>query len=423
MYEQRVLSILLRHPDRILKTDLTPDDFQERASSELFTVLQWVAASGEAVDPFIVADRMKNADLHWVISIRDDYPAAVENLTAYVDALQSRTKIHSVQEILENALDECGGNHPDVGSIVGSLISRLSNMDRRNNGSVFDGRAMMKETINHLEDVFELRSEGKLIGVSTGMKKLDDLLGGFHKSDLVVVGARPGVGKTAWALSCAVNAAQQGYRVGFVSTEMSLVQVGARVTSLVSGIPAYKMRDSSFDDSEWARLTAATKTISELPLCIFDKPSCKVSDIAMQARAWAMASRLDILFVDYLTRLKPESNSENRTMAVGDMATALKTLARNLNIPVVVLAQLSRDVTKRKTPIPQASDLRDSGVIEQEADQILMLYRQSMHDENAGDDSANIIVEKNRHGDVAMLNMRFDKQTMRWCDPSDDCWG
>ena len=137
----------------------------------------------------------------------------------------------------------------------------------------------------------------------------------------------------------------------------------------------------------------------------------------MQARAWKENDGLDILFVDYLTRIKPESSSENKTIAIGNIATDLKSLARNLNIPVVVLAQVSRQVEKREDKRPNMGDLRDSGVIEQEADQVLMLYRDCIYNrtENNTED-AEINIEKNRHGAVIGLDMRFKPETMEWCD-------
>jgi len=223
------------------------------------------------------------------------------------------------------------------------------------------------------------------------------------------------MGKTSCMLSCAYNAAKKGFKVGIISTEMSVVQLGTRLVSMVSGVPASTIRDSSYAEADWSKITPATGTLAGMSIFVYDKPVCSVSDIAAQAMAWKIAHGIDIIFIDYLTRLKPEAG-ENRNIAVGNIATGLKTLARDMDIPVVCLAQLSRELEKRTDKLPNMGDLRDSGVIEQEADQVLMLYRESVYNNEAPEDVAQINIAKNRHGATPLLNMRFEPQTMKWCD-------
>lgn len=417
--EERVLSIFLRHPEEILKHELKSGEFENKLFAQIFAAMIKLAAAGQTIDPFVIDEQIDSSfALTTIIEIQEKVPAAVGNIAHYIGQIKNAAKSKKLAAALKSAISSLtSGNNAEPDAVIGELITTLSSFSKADNTKVFGSMSMMQHTVDHLDRMFELKRAGKLAGVPSGIKKLDNVLGGFHHSDLIIVGARPAMGKTAWMLSCATNAARQGFRVGIISTEMSVTQLGMRVTSLISGIPSSKMRDSSFDNDDWPRLTAATAQISELPLFIYDQPSCTVSDIAIQARAWAMTSGLDIIFVDYLTRLKPESNKENRTLAVGDIATGLKTLARTLNIPVVVLAQLSRDCEKRTDRRPMMADLRDSGVIEQEADQILMLYRASVYDESAPENDAQIFIDKNRHGEVLTLNLEFHKEVMCWTDP------
>ena len=161
-------------------------------------------------------------------------------------------------------------------------------------------------------------------------------------------------------------------------------------------------------------LTYGTTKVSTLPIRIFDKPRMTVGDIAIQAKAWELSGGIDILFVDYLTRLVPDQAEKNRTREVGRMVSDLKTLARTMNIPVVCLAQLSRGVEERADKRPMPSDLRDSGEIEQEADVIMFLYRDAVYNDQADPRSGEILIEANRHGPTGVINCTFDGEFMRW---------
>jgi replicative DNA helicase len=227
---------------------------------------------------------------------------------------------------------------------------------------------------------------------------------------MVVVGARPGVGKTSYAASVLLNIAKAGKRVGFVSSEMSASQVMLRLTALESDIAGHKLRDADLDELDWSRLTATTSRLAALNVRIYDKPAITSADVMMQCKAWMIDGGIDFVVIDYLTRIKSVKSIGNQNLDVGEVVTTMKNIARTLNIPVMVLAQLNRDAANRR---PVMSDLRDSGIIEQEADQILMLYRDK-DDELA---PAEIIIEKNRHGEsMCIVQCHFDRKTMRWAN-------
>lgn len=215
---------------------------------------------------------------------------------------------------------------------------------------------------------------------------------------------------TSFGVSVMMELAKKGKRVAMISSEMSVEQVMLRITSLEAYIPGNKLRDADLEDADWTRITAATNRLAEMSIRIYDKPVVTIADVMLQSKAWMIDGGVDFIVVDYLTRIKPVKSSGNQVLDVGDVVTGMKNVARSLNIPVMVLAQLNRGAAERR---PLMSDLRDSGIIEQEADQILMLYR------NPDDPlaPAEIIVEKNRHGESKVaIPCYFDKPTMRWAD-------
>jgi len=418
-FERSLIAALLKNPEQILKHKILSSEIDNPLMAGTLRVLQELASNGKVIDLVLVAKELgiSNA-LADLAELQKNTSFSKSNISTYIKNIKDRHKLKNVKGYLQNAQDELNANS-DMNAVIGKLVANLSDINNEEIDHAYTAKEVVKAAIEHIEIAYEVKETGTLAGVETGIKKLDRELGGFHKSDLVVIGARPAMGKTAFLLTCALHAAQKGMKVGIVSTEMSVAQLGVRLLGMTSGIASSTMRDSSYSEQDWTRLTAGTSVSSELPLYVFDKPSCKVSDISMQAMAWKAEYGLDIIFVDYLTRLRPESGSENRTISVGNMITDLKTIARNMNIPVVVLAQLSRDLEKRADKMPMMSDLRDSGVIEQEADQVLMLYRDSVYNDTPLDD-ADIHVAKNRHGAVSILKVRFNPELIQWCDQGEN---
>lgn len=412
-YESSLITALLRSPKDSLKVKIEVNDFTDPFLANVFFVIRKLTAKGIAVDVMTVSEQLDNNPLAQIRDISKD-ACSVKNIKLYVDVIKAQTKLRKESELIHAASEALNAGAENV---TADLITSLSGLNDTHVDHAYDMKDMLKKTIEDMDYRHELKLEKRMAGVPSGLSKLDMILGGFHNSDLVIIGARPAMGKTSCLLSCAYNAAKKGFKVGIISTEMSVTQLGTRLVSMVSNVPASTIRDSSYEDSDWARITPATSSLVGMNIFVYDKPVCSVSDISAQAMAWKIAHGIDIIFIDYLTRLKPEAG-ENRNIAIGNIATGLKTLARDMDIPVVCLAQLSREIEKRGKGdrLPHMGDLRDSGVIEQEADQVLMLYRDCVYNDEAAEDSAQINIAKNRHGATPLLNMRFKPQTMRWCD-------
>lgn len=374
----------------------------------MIEAMQKVAASGIVVDAFSVSDEIGGSDaLSFVCYTQTQAFGSKHNYEHYVGLLRGYFEAELVQKALTDA-SECISTGGDAKEALSALIStsmQLINQD----GKKFDYNAKesLKNFVEKLEETLDAQDDGG-IGLKLGINGIDEELGGIQPSDLIVVGARPSVGKTSFAVSVMRNIAKTGKKVGIFSTEMSNYQLISRFVSIEANIGGHVLRSANLTESDYAKLTPATSTINSFSIQIFDKPAITINELCMQARAWAVDGLVDFIAIDYLTRIKADKEFGNKNIEVGFIITELKNLARMLNIPVMVLAQLNRQVSNRKDKFPIMSDLRDSGIIEQEADQILLLHRE--------DELAQVIIEKNRHGACGVIKCEFEPTTMHWRD-------
>jgi len=412
--EYQVIGGLLKHPEMIARVQVEAADFTVALCGQAFSAMRAILAEGKQVDVFGVSERCGgDAVLGDLLVLWKDCLVHPQNLQDRCNTLRAAARGRQMVELLKLAtatLEQ--GRDPDT--VRARLISKLASLESSGQTFVHTAKETMAAVVDYLQAAFDARQAGGLVGVPSGLTGLDTLLGGFHKSDLVVVGARPAMGKTAWMASVARQAAMAGRRVGIASAEMPHVQIGLRMVSMVGQIASTKLRSCDLDEQEFTRLNEGATRYSELPIQIFDKPACSPGDIALQARAWQLSGGLDLLFVDYLTRLNPDDLQDSRVREVGQMIQALKTLAKSLDIPVICLAQLSRQCEQRNDKRPLMADLRDSGEIEQEADTVMFLYRDSVYHDSADPEAAEILVEKNRHGPCGRVLTRYVAEQMLW---------
>jgi replicative DNA helicase len=292
------------------------------------------------------------------------------------------------------------------------------------------------------------KREGGLAGISTGLVDLDRKLGGLHKSDLLILAGRPSMGKTSLATNIAFNIAKayrkgrtaggdegavQGGVVGFFSLEMSAEQLAARVLSEAAQVPSEQIRRGDMTEAEFRRFVEAAKTLEACPLFIDDTPALPISQLAARARRLKREHNLDVLFVDYLQLVRPASAKDNRVNEVSEITQGLKAIAKELDIPVVALSQLSRQVENREDKRPQLSDLRESGSIEQDADVVMFVFREEYYKEREkpGDHElekmakwqvemealhgkAEVIIGKQRHGPIGHVELSFEGRFTRF---------
>lgn len=252
---------------------------------------------------------------------------------------------------------------------------------------------------------------GEIAGVQTGYLDLDRLTGGLQRSDLIVLAARPSAGKTSLALSIAYNVGFAGQKVGIFSLEMSREQLVQRLLAMHTGIDSHRLRTHNIREEEFDLLVSSMGELSNLPIYIEDTPALSVLEVRTKARKLDSQGKIAILIIDYLQLMQGRKNS-NRVQEVGEISQGLKALARELNIPVIAISQLSRAVEGRQSHVPMLSDLRESGSIEQDSDIVMFIYREELYDKETDKKGiAEIHIAKHRNGPLGIVPLRFDAAT------------
>jgi replicative DNA helicase len=283
---------------------------------------------------------------------------------------------------------------------------------------VEDKTRFMGDLANMVYDHIErVKQAGGITGIPTGLTDLDKLLGGLQRSDLVVMAGRPGMGKTSLAMQIAKNAAKNhGKKSLFFSLEMGKEQLAQRVVSSETGIEVNRLRTGNIRDGEWELFFKAQKAMSEYPIAVDDTPGLSPSQLRSKAIRHQARYGLDLVVVDYVQLMASDHREQNRHQEISIISRACKVLARELNIPVILLSQLSREVERRRDKRPMLSDLRESGAIEADADIVLFIYRDEVYNEKAIPGVAEIIIAKHRSGPTGFISSFFKKQTTEFID-------
>ncbi len=319
----------------------------------------------------------------------------------------SRDLIRASAEISEGAFDQSDDFEQMLDNVEQKILGISQKSLPKNFVHIGQELAGAIDRISKLHD-----NQGAMRGVPTGFKDLDHYLSGLQKSDLVILGARPSVGKTSFAMDIAKNAAMQGFKVGVFSLEMSREQVIDRLISSESGVPLWKLRTGRItDDTDFQMIQASLDKLSNAPIFIDDTPSPSIMQIRAMARRLQVEHGLDMLVIDYLQLIMPRrTQSDNMVQQVTEISRGLKAIARELNIPVLALSQLSRAVDQRDNKTPKLHDLRESGSIEQDADVVMFIYREKDPTTiQPGEESiTQIIIAKHRNGPLGVVDLHFD---------------
>lgn len=278
---------------------------------------------------------------------------------------------------------------------------------------------VLNKTYEKISDLHDPDAKEKYRGIPTGFNSLDNLLSGLQPSDLVILAARPSMGKTAFALNIAQNMAKHGKAVGIISLEMSKEQLVERMFCSLMGVDSWKMRTGKLDDNDFGRIGAVMDELNGLKIFIDDSIGNSVSELKAKARRLKMESGLDVLVIDYLQLMSAGgySNQSNRVQEISDISRSLKALARDLSIPILALSQLSRAVELRPSKVPQLSDLRESGAIEQDADVVMMMYREDYYEEDTDRKGVtDLFIRKHRNGPIGHIELAFKKEQMTFLD-------
>jgi replicative DNA helicase len=394
---------------------VSADDFYKPVHGHVYDAITALFGQGEPVDPVTVADQLRRAGLLDAVG----GPAALVTLQAGTPAVGSAARYGRIVEehaMLRRLIGVAGeiaelGYEPpdDVAMAVDRAESLVFDVaQRRVTDSMAPLRELLEQKLDHLEMLYE-RGES-ITGVPTGYTDLDERLAGLQPSNLVIVGARPSMGKTSFALGIAAHAALEAQTpVLFFSLEMSHLELTQRLLCAEARVDATRMRNGRLHESDWPKISHAVGRLAEAPMYIDDNPHLTVMEIRAKARRLkSRAGGLGLIIIDYLQLMTGRHNAENRQVEVSEMSRGLKILARELEVPVVALSQLSRNLEMRADKRPQLADLRESGSLEQDSDVVVLIYREELYNPETPDrGTAEIIVSKHRNGPTGAVQLAF----------------
>lgn len=428
--EASLLGALLIDSDAIVKIadSLSPRDFYEKRNEKIYEAILQLYEKHESIDVLTLADKLRSGGNlesvggpSYLTELTNFVPTAA-HVEQYADIVAQkalrRRLINASREIVTLGFDES----KQLRELIEEAETRLFEVSQQHvKQDVISLEAILAESFDRLDDLH--KDKDKIRGVPTGYKDLDSMLAGFQKSDLVILAARPSMGKTALALNFAHNIAVQANEpVLIFSLEMSKEQLVDRLLSMESGIDAWALRTGNLTDADFEKIGQAMGTLSEAPIFIDDSPGITVSDFRTKARREAHKRPLGLIIVDYLQLMSGGnrfSSDGNRVQEISEISRGLKGVARELNVPILALSQLSRSVESRSPQIPQLADLRESGSIEQDADVVAFIYREEWYNpETDRKKLADILVKKHRNGPTGGVELYFesDKQRFRSID-------
>ncbi len=423
--ERSVLGAIMTHRDAIISVAawLKPEDFYREVHAWIYEAQLECYGRREPPDLVTVAAELERRG-------RLEQAGGAVYLSALVDAAPTPVHVEYYGHIVERCavlrrLIVAGGQIAAIGyeasEDVEESLSRAEELilaiaQRR---VTRDFVPIKEVTSEYFDRLSRLRTTHTgVIGVPTGLRDLDDLLGGLQPSDLVILAARPSAGKTSLALTIAHNAALLGSSVGIFSLEMSREQLVQRLIAMETRIDSHRLREGRLDDDEFRLVAEAMGRLAEMPIYIDDTPGLAVSELRSKARRLHAEAEVELYVIDYL-QLMQGKRTENRVQEISDITRSLKGLARELNVPVLTLSQLSRSVEHRTPHVPVLADLRESGSIEQDADVVMFIYREAMYEPNLEEDKkhvAEIYIAKHRNGPTGKVPLYFDERTTHFSD-------
>jgi replicative DNA helicase len=403
-----------------------PDDFFPEKHRLIFAAMRTIAERSAEIDLFTVKDELaklgtlkKCGGAAYVSSLVDGIPD-VANVERYARIVKDKSTLRRVIETSNTAMN-AAVNEADPIAVVGDMERAILAIAE---GSQTRGFENIHEiTRRNLHELETAQNSGKaLTGIDTGYADLNRFTHGWQPTDLIIIAARPSMGKTALMLSCAEaigvpRQSREPLSVGLFSLEMSKEQLGKRLLSAMSGVPGDKMRSAMLNQSDWRAIAEASAKLSRARLHIDDTAAIDPLELRARARRLKAERGLDLVMVDYLQLMRVKGRVENRLQEVSLLSSSLKALAKELRVPVIALSQLSRDVEKRQDHRPQLSDLRESGTIEQDADVVMFIYRDEVYNKDTADKGlAEILIAKQRNGPIGDFKLVFRNDLTRFYD-------
>lgn len=421
--EQSVLGSVFISPNSLisLADELVPDDFYKPANKIVFKTMLSLLEKGEPIDATTMVSALTNqgdistvGGINYVVELVNSTPTS-KNVEHYAKLVKEKATLRKVIADLSDSLSSAYQGDVSIGDIITKTEKSLLDISNQNAGTGFRNVADILDT--HMQ-IVETRSQtdGFVTGLSTGFVGLDKITTGLHEGNLIILAARPAMGKTALALNVAKYVATKERKPAVIfSLEMGAEELIERMLASEGMVPAYHLKTGNLSTDEWKRLVQAQNNLYDAPIFVDDTAGIRISEIRSNARKLAQEmGGLGVIIIDYL-QLITGAKGENRQQIVSEISRELKILAKDLKVPVIALSQLSRAVEQRQDKRPMLADLRESGSIEQDADIVAFLYRDAYYQkEQADSQEANnvteLILEKNRHGSLGTVKLYFHKE-------------
>ena len=428
--EQAVLGSVIIDPQCLneIAVQMKTEYFYIPQHREIYSAMSAMYELSQTIDFVSLLEKLKSDGVYdeaggkaYLTQLVQTVPSAANVLT-YVAIIRERYYARSLMTAAQDIIKDINENELDSGRLIDNAEQRIFEIrqGREISGLTHIKSVIENETYDRLSKMADPETRADYVGIPCGIGELDKMITGLNKSDLIILGARPGMGKTSFALNIVRNVAMNtGKTVCFFSLEMTRDQLAQRMLSSEAGIKSEKLRTGELDDDEWTRLAQAGDALSKANIYFDETSSITVPEMKAKLRRM---KQLDLVVVDYLGLMKSARSTENRVQEVSEITRNLKIMAKDLKVPVIACAQLSRGTeTKGKSHRPALSDLRESGSIEQDADIELFLYRESYYDNEKADDEdrsdetrAECIVAKNRHGEIGTVDLHWDGQFTRF---------
>ena len=422
--EQAVLGAMMLEQRAIVRAIEILDEscFYHAPHSRIFAAMTELFEQGTAVDQLTLTEELKRRgqldDVGGVVYLAKlgSEVATTANIDFHARIVLEKALGRKLIETSSEVIERAYAADEDVQTLIDNAEQKLFTLSENQIGEGFEPlEKVMGETFEHLEHVHA--GAGTVLGVDTGFADLNDQMSGFQKGDLIILAARPSVGKTAFALTLARNAAvEAGVGMGIFSLEMSKMQLAQRLLSVETKVDLHKLRTGRLSDEDWMNLTHNIERLARAPIYIDDTPGISVLEARAKARRLQREHGVGMVIIDYLQLMSGHIRTQSREQEISHISRGLKAMAKELDVPVLALSQLSRAVESRTDRRPQLSDLRESGSLEQDADVVMFIYRPEMYDLKSPDGEsleglAQIIIGKQRNGPVGSVDLMWNKES------------
>lgn len=429
--EESLLSAILIDSNSLIDIVeiLSPEDFYRTAHQKIYSSITELFSKSEAVDIVTVSNHLKEkgrledvGGRSYLAKLVDTVPLAV-NVEYYARIIRDKSSLRRLIEKANLIVTRCFDDKGEVDEVINFAEKSIFEItDNKNKKTFFHVRDLINGNIDTLEE--RQGNKTRLTGIPTGYTRIDHLTSGLQGSDLIIIAARPAMGKTSFALNLARNAAVDSkVPVAIFSLEMSKEQLSMRLLTSEARIDSARLRGGFFNEDDWDRLTNAAGVLEQAPIFIDDSADVTTMDIRAKCRRLKADRGLGLVIIDYLQLMRGSSSNERRDLEVSEISRSLKILAKELNVPVIALSQLNRMLEQRSDKRPMLSDLRESGSLEQDADIVAFIYRDEVYNQdenNPNRGKAEIIIGKQRNGPVGFAHLAFLKSYTRFEDLAHD---